>query len=208
MIITYCDFCGKEIQNFSSSKRNRIYPKKFCSISCKGKYTFQKHHDYYKNYWLTRPNLWKWKGKRNCKYCHKEFEAKTIHQDYCSEGHRKYAWKKNHWEHVKKIERIGLKRRRKENPEPFRFRVRTREALRRESSGLSGKPFNRDFTLKVWEGMKEVHNYTCLKCGKKEPEIKLTVDHIFPLSKGGKHIKENIQPLCFSCNSAKKDRFL
>lgn len=205
MIKTSCFFCNQEIFNYPSSKRNRIYPKKFCSISCRGKYIFRKHHEYYREYWLARPNLFKWRGKRNCKYCNREFEAKTCNQYYCSVGHRKYAWKKVHWEQVKKNERARSKRKRKENPEKYRQKVRDRKALRRETSGLSGKSFNRDFTLKVWEQMKNDCNNTCKDCKRKEPEIKLTQDHIKPLSKGGFHIKENIQPLCHSCNSRKKD---
>lgn len=51
--------------------------------------------------------------------------------------------------------------------------------------------------------MKKKYNYTCLRCGLREPEIKLTHDHVLPLSKGGKNTIENSQPLCKSCNSIK-----
>lgn len=59
------------------------------------------------------------------------------------------------------------------------------------------------YTSHEWESLKRHYNYTCLCCGKSEPEIKLTVDHIVPLSKRGTNTIDNIQPLCFSCNSRK-----
>ncbi|MEO8971104.1 MAG: HNH endonuclease signature motif containing protein [Ktedonobacteraceae bacterium] len=62
------------------------------------------------------------------------------------------------------------------------------------------------FTAREWKQLCKQYNYTCLCCRKQEPEIKLTVDHIVPLSVGGANSIDNIQPLCQSCNSSKHRR--
>ena len=66
------------------------------------------------------------------------------------------------------------------------------------------------FTLKEWEDLKKKYNYCCAICRKREPFNQyrkyLTVDHKIPLSKDGTNYISNIQPLCFICNSIKKDK--
>ena len=59
-----------------------------------------------------------------------------------------------------------------------------------------------------WNELKQNCNYTCNMCNTKEPDIKLTRDHIITVSKGGSDSIENIQPLCGSCNSKKKDKIM
>ena len=39
-------------------------------------------------------------------------------------------------------------------------------------------------------------------------ELMPTRDHIYPASKGGDFIKENVQALCVECNSRKKDKYI
>lgn len=76
------------------------------------------------------------------------------------------------------------------------------------------REFGGKHTFKQWEELKRKFNYMCLCCKKQEPFIKLTEDHVVPLSIWGEWSKENkpnfkandienIQPLCKSCNSKK-----
>lgn len=58
------------------------------------------------------------------------------------------------------------------------------------------------------EAIKKRDNYTCCLCGNSvfnEPNLLLEVDHIIPISKGGKTEASNLQTLCWRCNRAKRD---
>lgn len=48
--------------------------------------------------------------------------------------------------------------------------------------------------------MRKLLGSPCAHCGS---ENKITIDHIIPLSLGGRHSIGNLQPLCLSCNSSK-----
>ena len=70
-------------------------------------------------------------------------------------------------------------------------------------------------TEKEWLELKIKNDYKCVNCGRKEPKIKLTEDHIIPITKWDKlkHLYnykcddiKNIQPLCVSCNSRKNNK--
>ena len=45
----------------------------------------------------------------------------------------------------------------------------------------------------------------CYHCGEKFPREKLTMDHLIPLSRGGRSSKKNIVVSCKECNSLKKN---
>lgn len=59
------------------------------------------------------------------------------------------------------------------------------------------------------EAIKKRDNYTCRECGNsvyKEPNLLLEVDHIIPISRGGKTEADNLQTLCWRCNRKKSNK--
>lgn len=53
----------------------------------------------------------------------------------------------------------------------------------------------------------ERDGFKCQICGRTEKDgVKLHVDHIFPISKGGATIPENLRTLCSDCNLGKSDK--
>ena len=69
---------------------------------------------------------------------------------------------------------------------------------------------------KDWQELKEKQMRMCLLCGRSEPAIRLTIDHIIPMARWtewaeknnpdyGMHDRKNLQALCHSCNASKND---
>jgi 5-methylcytosine-specific restriction endonuclease McrA len=58
------------------------------------------------------------------------------------------------------------------------------------------------FTKSEWEAIKKKQGGKCAHCKQKK---KLTIDHIRPLKRGGSNYAINLQGLCGSCNSRKRD---
>lgn len=58
-------------------------------------------------------------------------------------------------------------------------------------------------TLKLRYQIFKRDNFRCVLCGVTSKESKLEIDHIIPISKGGKTIKSNLRTLCFNCNRGK-----
>lgn len=98
-------------------------------------------------------------------------------------------WYRNNKDHHLEVGRKW----RKENPEQacsIRARRKTRIAGGRGS-----------YTAAEFKDLCAKYNNRCLACGRYD--LKLTADHVIPVSKGGSSDIDNIQPLCASCNSSK-----
>lgn len=56
-----------------------------------------------------------------------------------------------------------------------------------------------------WRRLCDRHDRRCVYCSRRRP---LTMDHVIPLSRGGRHSIGNLLPACASCNASKSNRFL
>lgn len=62
-------------------------------------------------------------------------------------------------------------------------------------------------TANLRKSIMERDDYTCQICGKYMPDgVGLHIDHIVPISKGGKSIPSNLQVLCSKCNGHKSNK--
>lgn len=121
-------------------------------------------------------------------------------------------WRKNNVEHIRQYEKQRYsdpKRRRaqkvllsyenekwrKKYPQKHNFKGELRKYRMRANGGK--------VSWNEWQAIKREYGFRCAGCGKKK---KLTMDHIIPITKKGKHILKNIQPLCRSCNASKGNK--
>lgn len=88
----------------------------------------------------------------------------------------------------------------KANRDKLTLYTNSRRARKLEAEG--------SHTEEQWQELKSFYNFKCLRCGKQEPEIKLTRDHVIPLTQGGSDSIDNVQPLCARCNSKKNNKHI
>jgi len=91
------------------------------------------------------------------------------------------------------------KQRTKEYRQRHPERHREQQARRRSRKKQAG------IYLILEKELKALLSRCCVNCGTNE---NITLDHIVPISRGGRHSVGNLQPLCLSCNSKKNNMFL
>jgi 5-methylcytosine-specific restriction endonuclease McrA len=99
---------------------------------------------------------------------------------------------------------------------PEQKKERRREVCRRFNNKPERKAYMKNYDIRFgrysidaayWHWLCEQLDNRCQYCGHQFPARKLEIDHIIPVSKGGTSSRENIQPLCRSCNSKKRDAY-
>jgi 5-methylcytosine-specific restriction endonuclease McrA len=132
---------------------------------------------------------------RQWKAVNKEIIKRSSKRYYETHKDQKHAYYEANREKISKANKLW----KKNNPEKVRV-IRWNERKRR--SALIHKAPGK-FSLRQWRELLNIYDHTCPKCFRKEPEIKLTIDHKIPLSRSGTNYIDNIQPLCMDCNRSK-----
>jgi 5-methylcytosine-specific restriction endonuclease McrA len=86
-----------------------------------------------------------------------------------------------------------------EAPPRTTYRMTSGDNYRARKAGAQG-----EITDIEWDTLRARFGGRCVGCG----QVGAGMDHIVPLSRGGMHTIDNIQPLCQSCNSAKRNEII
>lgn len=195
-----CSKCGimKPLSEFHTRKDSVTGYRKDCKLcNHETQKIYRKQH---KEELSQKMKLWSQNNKEYLDNYQKEYRKNNIidrrlackkwssnNKEYLREYHKKHY--EANKEHKKKI----VKKYRLENPERVKVARYNRLSRIIENGGVVSEV--------EWKEIKNKYNNKCLCCGSNN--IPLDMDHIVPLSLGGKNIKDNIQPLCRSCNARK-----
>lgn len=196
-----CGICHRELpldqfRRKASSKDGLDYRCKACALKM-DKPVYAKNKD---KYLLQQRN----RRRNNPEFFKNKAKVQAIkHKDRISKYQKEY--RESNKERLKEQQHRYYD----EHKDKVKFRIRTYSKAHPEKERVhkENRRARKDFgsyqriTYDEWIEILEKYEYTCLCCGIKSN--KLTQDHVVPLSKGGTHSIDNIQPLCVSCNSRK-----
>ena len=96
----------------------------------------------------------------------------------------------------------------KANNEKYRQTRRGKATERKKSANYRARLHDAEgvVTAEDWLEILEQHNHRCYYCHKRT--LRMTLDHVIPLSKGGRNSPENVVPACHRCNCKKRDKLI
>lgn len=205
----YCNQCGqvKCHRAFSKDAKGKFGLSAWCKVCVKS----------YQQANIDRINERRREYKAEYREHFNEYDREYHRKNPEPKRARDRKYRQEHQEEIKIKKSISNKRRR--STEEYKKRsVEYNRQYRQLHPEQNAQNFNNrrarilqaggSFTSKEWQNLCAYYNHMCLCCGRREPEIKLTADHVIPLSKGGTNFIDNIQPLCQSCNSSKRSSII
>jgi 5-methylcytosine-specific restriction endonuclease McrA len=181
-----CNRCGEEktVDCFYKHPKGRHGVRSTCKM-CSDKYT----EEYY--YRTHARRLEKHREYREENRDKLRERGRLFHANHPERGiKRVFIWQ-NKEENKEKVRKAKNKWK-KNHPEKVIEHDRNRRAKEKFGGGK--------ITANEWLELLEQAGHKCMKCGSTE---KLTLDHVIPLARGGKHHISNAQVLCMPCNGKK-----
>ena len=190
MICNYCE------QEFTPNHFNQ----KLCSDFCKSNAVKRAKNKYKKKEKGIASNK-RWVNSDKRKENEKRYRQQPRRRRLGIEATKRYIKthpeKKAEWDRSYSETEHGRETRRRAS-ERYRRSERGKEV--RRISKAKRRNAEGSFTPEEWASVLENTNGFCACCGSDE---RIEIDHIMPISKGGKNTIDNVQPLCRSCNARK-----
>lgn len=118
-------------------------------------------------------------------------------------------WRLRNREHtIAQARKWNVKNRERYNANAKAWRVNNRDKVTHQNRKLKAMRRNAErcvVTEKDWQRLVNRHNGCCAYCGIKE---KMTMEHVVPISRGGRHSIGNLLPVCIKCNISKNKKLL
>jgi 5-methylcytosine-specific restriction endonuclease McrA len=171
-----------------ASMFNILSPKKQCTKCGERKAKDQFNKD--KN---RKDGLFPW-----CKTCSRANTKKHTEQHVEEYRERARVWAENNREKSRAKTREWYRNNKAKALEYAYTYVENRRARKLQNGGR--------VTEKQWRELKEKYGNKCIAPGCSRTDV--TMDHVVPLSRGGKHSIENIQPLCKFHNYSKQTKVI
>ena len=226
----YCRICSKEAKRkYRQSDKCKLTAQRYDRRPSLAKYAKSEKFKIQQRHYHQSE-----KGKTTARLCQQRYrkteKGKLYEQQYRRSESRKLSVRRYdksekgkltkrriaQSDNVKDYQRVFRKANKEKIDAYFREWLRTPEGkeymvrrnFQRRSSVLR-TPVKQLLTPAQWREIKFKFHNTCAYCGVPESSsVKLTRDHLIPVTKGGLHTRDNIVPACQPCNARKGAKLL